>query len=173
MNALGILVSYCVVITLKVKILSDLLSILTQVCGTDGETYSNVCELEAQSSNVRVDYRGECMETSSSDVLVDKCQRVRASGRCADVSDCKTVIPSRDGCCRICGELLISLCILCTWRNRNLIDKLEKTANFILLFYSCIMLWLSKIVIYQFQYSYRNKVNQIYIVWVKCSAKYI
>ena len=75
-----------------------------QVCGTDGETYSNICELRAQSANARVDYHGECIETANGTVEGNRCQRVRASGKCQDDSDCKTVIQPEDGCCPICGK---------------------------------------------------------------------
>lgn len=80
--------------------------VLFQVCGTDGVTYSNICELQAQSANARVDYRGECTETTTDGLLGARCKKVRANGKCMDVSDCKTVIRPRDGCCPICGMLL-------------------------------------------------------------------
>ena len=75
-----------------------------QVCGTDGETYSNICELQAQSANARVDYRGECMETSPDTLERDRCQKARTNGKCQDISDCKIVIRPEDGCCPICGK---------------------------------------------------------------------
>ena len=75
-----------------------------QVCGTDGVTYNNTCELRAQSANARVDYRGACMDAGATTRVSDICQRLRRSGRCGDVSDCSSVVQPEDGCCPVCGE---------------------------------------------------------------------
>lgn len=74
-----------------------------QVCGTDGVTYENICELRTQSANARIDYRGECIDTGE-DAAGDVCDLVRSSGRCTALpDDCTSPVSPGDGCCPICG----------------------------------------------------------------------
>lgn len=75
-----------------------------QVCGTDGETYANLCELQSKSANARVDYRGSCGDDVSGELVKDKCARLRESGKCDDLTtDCASLVHPGDGCCYICG----------------------------------------------------------------------
>ena len=67
-------------------------------------TYDNVCVLQAQSANARVDYRGACMAPEQGVTVNNICQRLRNSGRCTDLSDCDSVIRPEDGCCPVCGR---------------------------------------------------------------------
>lgn len=79
-----------------------------QVCGTDGETYSNICELRTKSANARVDHRGECDEET--DEMVDnRCMRLRRSGRCAAHANCRSRVRPGDGCCPICGRYRVDI----------------------------------------------------------------
>jgi hypothetical protein len=72
------------------------------VCGSDGLTYSNVCELENQAS-VRVDYRGQCVSNASS--LEELCEQVTSGGRCqASQRNCSRLVFPEDGCCPVCGK---------------------------------------------------------------------
>ena len=80
------------------------------MCGTDGTTYASVCVLRSLSANARVDYRGECID-SDGEVAQDICALVQKSGRCADLTDCETVIIPDDGCCPVCGEFGIHACM--------------------------------------------------------------
>ena len=78
-----------------------------KVCGTDGETYDNICELQTQSSNARMDYLGECVEPDDPATSVrDRCRSIRSSmdGRCPELPDCVSRINPEDGCCPICGN---------------------------------------------------------------------
>ena len=58
-----------------------------------------------QSANARVDYRGECMETTPDTLERDRCQRVRNNKKCRDVSICRTAVLPGDGCCPMCGKI--------------------------------------------------------------------
>lgn len=86
-----------------------LLVLILQVCGTDGETYDNICELRSNSANARVDYRGECTRAETDEVVNDMCTRLRGSGRCADLDGCRSRIRPGDGCCHVCGRLLYNI----------------------------------------------------------------
>ena len=82
-----------------------MLCALLQVCGTDGETYSSICELRFNSGNARPDHRGACEEEEGDDTVNNKCMRLRRSGRCAAIAAaCRARIIPDDGCCPICGR---------------------------------------------------------------------
>ena len=77
---------------------------IIQVCGTDGITYENVCILRSQSSGVRVDYRGSCVDNDG-ETVSSICEAVRNRGLCtASNSTCQTLVAPVTGCCPICGE---------------------------------------------------------------------
>ena len=77
---------------------------IIQVCGTDGITYENVCILRSQSSGVRVDYRGSCVDDDG-ETVSSICEAVRNRGLCtASNSTCQTLVAPVTGCCPICGE---------------------------------------------------------------------
>lgn len=77
-----------------------------QVCGTDGVTYDNICELR-NSANVRADYRGACKEDVANGTVKEKCVQLRKSRRCAEIpAACTVRVIPEDGCCPICGGAL-------------------------------------------------------------------
>lgn len=77
----------------------------SQVCGTDGETYENICELRTQSDNARMDYKGSCVEDENV-TASDLCDQVVSSGRCRfNTSNCDCLVRPVIGCCPTCGEL--------------------------------------------------------------------
>ena len=75
-----------------------------KVCGTDGETYGNICELRANSANARVDYKGPCRESEPDEMVSRKCRRIRRSGNCPNITLCENLTQPEDGCCPICGK---------------------------------------------------------------------
>ena len=78
---------------------------ILQVCGTDGVTYENICELRTQSNNARLDYRGRCVDDDNS-TAGQVCRRVIMSGRCRfNTSNCPCLVRPVVGCCPVCGKL--------------------------------------------------------------------
>ena len=78
------------------------LSLSIQVCGSDGVTYPNSCELESLSST-RVDYPGACESGGSAELI---CIAVLTKGRCVvNSGNCRRLVFPQDGCCPICGEI--------------------------------------------------------------------
>ena len=68
-------------------------------------TYDNICELRSKSANARVDYYGECIVSAGSDETVNEmCIRLRSSGRCPRLTNCRSRIRPGDGCCPVCGR---------------------------------------------------------------------
>ena len=75
-----------------------------QVCGTDGETYENMCALKTWSANARVDFYGECVDKPG-DSRDEVCLREDQQGRCLyNNSNCRHLIKPEEGCCALCGE---------------------------------------------------------------------
>ena len=84
---------------------------ILQVCGTDGVTYENICELRTQSNNARLDYRGRCVDDDDS-TAGQVCRRVIMSGRCRfNTSNCPCLVRPVVGCCPVCGKWIrIGIC---------------------------------------------------------------
>ena len=77
----------------------------SQVCGTDGVTYENVCVLRAQSANARVDFLGAC-EEGTGRTPEEYCTMVSRARRCIfDTSNCRHLVRPEEGCCALCGKL--------------------------------------------------------------------
>lgn len=73
------------------------------MCGTDGVTYDNVCQMKLWAVNARVDYRGPCVEVREEDIIEDICDKVTNEKKCRELRDCNNVIQPADGCCPKCG----------------------------------------------------------------------
>ena len=91
----------CGLVKLKVSLSVLILRPLVQVCGTDGLTYNNLCELQNQAA-VRVDYPGTCVANGTN--LEVLCEQVISEGRCTIKENCRKVVLPEDGCCPICGK---------------------------------------------------------------------
>lgn len=77
---------------------------LKKVCGSDGETYDNICVLRSRGSNVRLDYFGECLNEEGVSTE-EACDRVMKRQLCKFNSDnCRSLIQPADGCCPVCGK---------------------------------------------------------------------
>ena len=80
---------------------------LQKVCGTDGVTYDNICALRSVASNVRLDYRGECLNEEGIPVE-DTCTQVMERQLCKfNSGNCKALVQPADGCCPICGKYFL------------------------------------------------------------------
>ena len=87
-----------------------------QVCGSDGVTYNNVCELRSQSANALVDYYGQC-EDQPGDTPEEVCTRVSRLRTCIyNTSNCKRLVKPEQGCCSLCGESnMLRLIVFTSW----------------------------------------------------------
>ena len=66
-------------------------------------TYENICALRSQSSNARVDYRSECIESSGS--VEEYCRAVTEEDLCEySTENCDNLVQPASGCCPICGK---------------------------------------------------------------------
>ena len=52
---------------------------------------------------------GQCMEVMDTESVSDHCERVRSSSRCETRSNCANMVLPSDGCCPICGKVVIVL----------------------------------------------------------------
>ena len=49
------------------------------------------------------------MEVMDTESVSDHCERVRSSSRCETRSNCANMVLPSDGCCPICGKVVIVL----------------------------------------------------------------
>lgn len=87
-------------------------TVLLQVCGSDGVTYQDVATLRAQGGNVRVDYRGPCDDSDSDqdDTPATRCKMVKDVRKmCPNITGCARMVMPSDGCCPMCGKCFNSL----------------------------------------------------------------
>ena len=92
---------------LCIRVVSNDIMCILQVCGTDGVTYNSTCSMRSLSANTRVDYLGECLKLSQNNTIENICESVQEQGKCPHNSTtCRRLAEPQEGCCPVCGEKL-------------------------------------------------------------------